>query len=122
MPGYNYILSNNVKAVSMRCLQLYTHPALRRLGDVATTSLCTSQRCCRYVSNETPNNVSMERRQGVSVAHIHDVLLERRNEVSTTRSQDVTTTSHQYVSRTSQTRTQMKHPTTSQWYVSTTIH
>ena len=59
-----------------------THSALRRRGDVAATSLCTSQWRRRYVSNETPNNVSMERRQDVSVVRLHDVLLERHNDVS----------------------------------------
>ena len=39
-----------------------SHPATRRRGDGVTTSLCTSQRRRKYVSNETPNNVSMERR------------------------------------------------------------
>ena len=42
-----------------------THPAKRRRGDVVTMSLCTSQRRRRYVSNETPNDVSVERRQDV---------------------------------------------------------
>ena len=51
-----------------------THPALRRHGDVAVTSLSTSQRRRRYVSNETPNDVSMELRQDVSVVRLHDVL------------------------------------------------
>ena len=51
-----------------------THPALRRRGDVAVTSLSTSQRRRRYVSNETPNDVSMELRQDVSVVRLHDVL------------------------------------------------
>ena len=58
-----------------------SHPALRRRGDVAATSLCTSQRRRRYVSNETPNDVSMERRQDVSVVRLY-VLLERHNDVS----------------------------------------
>ena len=51
-----------------------THPALRRRGDVAVTSLSTSQRRRRYVSNETLNDVSMELRQDVSVVCLHDVL------------------------------------------------
>ena len=41
-----------------------------------TTSLCRSQRRCKYVSNETPNDVSVERRHDVSVIRLHDVLLE----------------------------------------------
>ena len=38
------------------------HPTTRRRGNVVTTSLCTSQWRRKYVSNETPNDVSMERR------------------------------------------------------------
>ena len=71
-----------------------SNSALRRRGDVVTTSFCTSQRRRRYVPNETPNYVSMERRQDFSVVHLHDVLLEPRNDLS----KDVTTTSHQHVS------------------------
>ena len=50
----------------------------RRRSDVSLYVPATSQ----YVSNETPNDVSMERRQDVSVVCLHDVLLERPNEVS----------------------------------------
>ena len=32
-------------------------------GDVVTTSLCTSQGCCRYVISETPNGVSVIRQK-----------------------------------------------------------
>ena len=64
------------------------HPATRRRRNVVTTSLCTSQRCRRYVSNETPNDVSMERHQDVSVVRLQDVLLERHN-VSKGRNNDV---------------------------------
>ena len=59
-----------------------THPATRCRSDVVTTSLCTSQRRCRYVSNETPCDVSVERLQDVSVVRLHDILLERRDNVS----------------------------------------
>ena len=71
-----------------------THPATRRRGNVVTTSLCTSQWRRRYVSNETPNNVSVERRQDVSVVRLHDI----------------------------SNKSQMKHPMTSQWYVLTTSY
>ena len=64
------------------------HPALRRLGDVAAMSFCTSQWRRRYVSNEIPNEVSMERRQDVSVVCLHDILLERHNDVSKGRNSD----------------------------------
>ena len=42
-----------------------TYPATRRRGNVVTTSLGTSQQRRRYVSNETPNNSLVERRQDV---------------------------------------------------------
>ena len=73
-------------------LALYppTHPATRRRSDVVMTSLCMSQWHRRYVSNETPNDVS--------VVRLHGILLERRDDVSRGR----TTTSHQCVSSTSQ--------------------
>ena len=58
-----------------------SHPATRRHGDVVVTSLCTSQRLHRYVSNETPNNVSVERLKDVSVVLLQDVLLVCRDHV-----------------------------------------
>ena len=102
------------------------HPALRRRGNVVTTSLCTSQRRRRYVPNETPNDASMERHQDVSVIHLQDVLLELRNDVSKGRYKGVSSVRLRDVSKESQ----MKHPVTSQryvtkksqWYVSTTSH
>ena len=52
-----------------RCIALYrsqnlicfvtTQPARRRPDDVASTSVCTSQRRGVYDSNETPSEVSM---------------------------------------------------------------
>ena len=50
-----------------------SRPATIRRGDVVTTSLCTSQWRPRYVLNETPNEVSLERRLDVSVVRIHDI-------------------------------------------------
>ena len=86
-----------------------SHPATRH-RDAVKTYLCTCQQRCRYVSNETPNYVSMERRQGVSVVSLHDVLLKRRNDVSvglkevrSVRLQDVWN------------KSQMKHPMRSRW-------
>ena len=70
-------------------MDIKTHPALRRRGDIVTTSLCTSQRRRRYFPNETPNDVSMERRQNVSVVRLHNILLERRNDVSKGHNNDV---------------------------------
>ena len=96
--------------------QYFTHPTLRLRGDVATTSLCTSQQRRSYVLNETPNDVSMERRQDVSVMRLHDVLLERRNDVSKGRNNYVPSLYLHDVSN----KSQIKHPTTSQWYVTKT--
>ena len=95
-----------------------SHPVTRRRGDVITTSLYTSQRRRRYVSNKTPNDVSMKRRQDVSVVRLHDVLLERRDNVSGGRNNDVPSVRLHDASN----KSQIKHPTTSQWYVSTTSH
>ena len=91
------------------CMNVITHPALRRRGDVRATSLCTSQWRRRYVSNETPNDVSMERREDVSMVRLHDVLLERHNDVSKWRNKDVPSLRLHDVSN----KSQMKHPTTS---------
>ena len=85
----------------------------RRRGDVVATSLCTSQRCRRYVSNETPNDVSMVHRQDVSVVRVHNVLLEYRDDVSRGRSNNFPPVRLHDVSN----RSKMKHPTTSQWYI-----
>ena len=92
-----------------------SHRATRRYGDVVTTSLYKSQQCCRYVSIETLNNALVERCQVVSVVHLLDVLLERcddvlrgHNDVQSVRLHDVSN------------KSQMKHPTTSQWYLTKT--
>ena len=87
---------------------MHTHPAMRRHGDVVTTSLCTSQRRRRYVSNETPNDVSVERHQDVSVVRLHDVLLACCGDVSRGRNDDVPSVRLHDVSN----KSQMKHPTT----------
>ena len=93
-----------------------SHPATRRRGNVVTTCLCTSQRRRRYVSNETPNGVSVERRQDVSVVCLHDVLLVCRDDVSRRRNDDALSLRFCDVSN----KSQMKHPKTSQWYVTKT--
>ena len=46
---------------------------MRRRGNVVTASLCTSQWRRRYVPNETPNDVSLERRQDVSKVCLNDL-------------------------------------------------
>ena len=93
-----------------------SHLATRRRGDVVTTSLCTSQWRHSYVSNETPNNVSIARRQDVSVVRLHDILLERCGDVSKGCNNDVSSVRLHDVSSKSQT----KHPATSHWYVTKT--
>ena len=103
-----------------------SHSALKRRGDIATTSLRTSQQRRRYISNETPNDISMEVRQEVSVVRLHHVLLERRSDVSKGCNNKVPSLRrHDFSSK-----SQMKHPRmpqwyvtkTPQWYVSTTSH
>ena len=95
-----------INGVSMTNDLYVPHPALRRRGDVASTSLCTSQRRRRYVSNETPNDVSMECREDVSMVRLHNVLLERHNNVSKWRNNDVPSLRLHDVSN----KSQMKHP------------
>ena len=103
-----------------------SHPARRRRGDIVTTSLCTSQQHRSYVSNETRNDVWMERREDVSLVLLHDILLERCEDVSRGRNNEVLLVRLHDVSI----KSRMKHPTashwyvtkTSQWYVSTTSH
>ena len=93
-----------------------THPTLIRCDDVVTTSLSTSQWRHKYVPNETTNDFWMERHQDVSVIRLNEVLLERRNDVSKGRKNDVPSVRLHDVSE----KFQMKHPTTSQWYVTKT--
>ena len=85
------------------------HPATRRHSDIVTKSICTSQRRRSYVSNETPNAVSVERRQDVLVVRLHDILLERCDNVSRGRNNDVPSVRLLDVSN----KPQMKHSTTS---------
>ena len=58
----------------------------------------------------------MERRQDVSVVRLHDALLERRDDVSRGRNNEVPSVRLHNVSN----KSQMKHPTTFQWYVNKT--
>ena len=93
-----------------------THQAIRRRCDVVTTSLCTSQRRRMYVPNKTLNDVSLERRQDVSMVGFHYVLLERCDDVLKWCNNNVPSVHlHDDSSK-----SQMKHPTTSQWYVTKT--
>ena len=91
----------------------HSHPGTRRRSDVVTTSLCTSQRRRRYVSNEIPNDVSMKRCQDISMVRLHNVLLERRDDVSRWGKNNTPSVRLLDVSN----KSQMKHPMTSQWYV-----
>ena len=52
-----------------------THLATRPRGNFVTTSLYRFEQHGRYVSNETPNDVSVERRPDISVVRIHGVPL-----------------------------------------------
>ena len=58
----------------------------------------------------------MERRQNVSVVRLNDVLLERHNDVSKGRNNHAPSLHLHDVSN----KSYMKHPTTSQWYVTKT--
>ena len=95
-----------------------SHRSTRRRSDIVTTSLCTSQWRRRYVSDETPNDVSMEGCQDGSVVRLHDVLLERRDDVWRGRNNDVPSVRLHNVSD----KSQMKHPATSRLYVTKTSH
>ena len=77
---------------------VYAQPTLRRCGNVAATSLCTSQWRRRYVSNETPSDASIERHQDVSVVHLYDVLLERHNDDWNGRNNDAPPLRLHYIS------------------------
>ena len=85
------------------------HQAMRRRCDVVMTSLCTSEQRRRYVPNETPNDVSLERRQDdVLLECPDDVLKGRNNNIPSVRLHDVLN------------KSEMKHPTTSQRYITKT--
>ena len=66
-----------------------TRPARRRRDDVVATSFSPSKQRRRYVSDETPNDVSMERRQDVLVVRLQDVIKKCRDNVSRVRNNDV---------------------------------
>ena len=90
----------------------------RRLKDVslyvpATWQVRLTQ---RNEKNETPNDVLVERCQDISLVRLQYILLERNDDVSIGRYNDVPSVRLLYVSN----KSQMKHPTTSQWYVTKT--
>ena len=59
-----------------------SHPENGRRDDIVATFFCPSQRHHKYVSNETPNNASVERRKDVLVVRRQDVIKERCDNVS----------------------------------------
>ena len=82
-------LTHFTKVLNLFNLIQPSHPAIKRRGYVVTMSLCASQQRHRYVSNETPNDVSVERRQDISVACFHNVLLDCCEDISRRRNGDV---------------------------------
>ena len=60
-----------------------------RRDDVVATSFCPSQQRRRYVLNQTPNDVSLERCQEVSVLRLQDIIKVRRDNVPLARLHDV---------------------------------
>ena len=77
-------------------------PRQQDVIEILTTSLCTYHWRRRYVSNEALNHVLPKRLSGTSVQHLIGMSWRRLKR-----------TSHEYVSD----KSQMKHPTTSQWWV-----
>ena len=65
----NY-LSQSFRKMFLLWSKFHSHPATRRHSEILTTSLCTSPRRCRYVSNETLNHVLPKRVSGTSVQHL----------------------------------------------------
>ena len=66
-----------------------TKTDLKKVIGIDTSPVsCMSQRRRRYVSNETPNDASVECRQDVSVVRLQDVLLVCRDHVSRGRNDD----------------------------------
>ena len=113
-PGRSFSVARRVKT------SLRSSMTQKRLNALAIlhshVDIVPTQRRHRYVPNETPNGVSMERHQDVSVVRLHDVLLEHRNDVSKGRNNDVPPVRLHDVSK----KSQMKYPTTSQWYITKT--
>ena len=112
----------NILAFSLKQDLVYSHQSLaeERLLDPCPPGIKTSwQRhsdVSLYVSVTSQvrlsvrlNDVSMERRQDVSVVHLYDVLLERLNDVSKGRNNDAPPLRLHDVSN----KSQMKHPMTS---------
>lgn len=84
-----------------------------RCDNVVATSFSLSQRRYGYFSNKTPNSTLEEHRQKVLVERLQNVMMERCDNVSRVRNNDVPLVRLYNVSN----QSQMKYPTTSQWYV-----
>ena len=65
------------------------HPERGRHDEVLEASFCLFQPCRSYVSNETLNNVSVERWQDVTVVCLQGVIEEHCDNVSRVRNNDV---------------------------------
>ena len=113
--SFIFIVISNTISVADRPIQ-NPHPATRNRDDIVTTSLYTSQRRRRYVSNETTNDALVEHRQDVSVVRLQDILLERLNDVLRGGNNDVSSVRLHNVSN----KSQMKRPMALLWYVFTT--
>ena len=83
---------------------------INKIFAYGKASLCASQQRRKYVLNEKPNNVSVERRQDVSAVCVHDTLLER-HDVLRGRNNYVPLVRLHDISK----KSQMKHSMMSQW-------
>ena len=90
----------------------------RRRHDIASTSFCLSQRRRKYISNETPNEVSVELCQNFSVVRLYNVMKKRLDKVSRICNSNIPLIRLHNVSN----QSHMKHPTACRWYVSTMLH
>ena len=72
--------------------------------------------CLKQLLNEATNDISVVRHQDFSVVRLHNILLERRDNILRGRNNDVLPVHLHDVSD----KSQMKYPTTSQWYVTKT--
>ena len=105
------------RSITQTNFSINSHPATRCRGNVLTTSLCMSHRLRKYVSNEKLHYFSVEGRKVVSVVRPQNVLLERSKDVWRGRNNNVPSIRLHDVAN----KSQMKHPTTSQWYITKTF-
>ena len=116
------VFGNLLSLLVLRKFGSTPHPATRRRGDVSLYVPVKSQLHLKWNSQPCLDGTS----QDVSVVRLHDILLERGDDTSRGRNNDVSSVRlHDVLNK-----SQMKHPTTShwyvtktsQWYVSTTSH